>query len=212
MIGTAVTVFVVDDDPAVLKALERLLRSEGYHVRAFSSASAFLSGHDFEAPGCVVLDLSMPETTGLELQQKLAALGDERAVVFISGHGDIPSSVRAMKGGALDFLTKPFDDVDLLAAVKAAIGRDLYLRAMRAERRAIRERLAALTAREHEVLLHVVAGRINKQIASDLGTVEKTIKVHRARVMDKMGVDSVAELARLCERAGIGAAPPHTPE
>ena len=212
MIGNAVTVFVVDDDPAVLKALERLLRSEGYQVRAFSSPSAFLSGHDFEAPGCVVLDLSMPETTGLELQQKLAALGNERAVVFISGHGDIPSSVRAMKGGAVDFLTKPFDDVDLLAAVKAAIGRDLYLRAMRAERSAIRERLAALTAREHEVLLHVVAGRINKQIASDLGTVEKTIKVHRARVMDKMGVDSVAELARLCERAGIGAAPPHTPE
>ncbi len=212
MTGTAVTVFVVDDDPAVLKALERLLRGEGYRVQAFSSPSAFLSGHDSETPGCVVLDLSMPETTGLEVQQKLAALGGERAVVFISGQGDIPSSVRAMKGGAMDFLTKPFDDVDFLAAVKAAIGRDLYLRAVRAERSAIRERLAALTAREHEVLLHVVAGRINKQIASDLGTVEKTIKVHRARVMDKMGVGSVAELARLCERAGIGAAPPHSPE
>lgn len=212
MIGTAVTVLVVDDDPAVLKALERLLRTEGYQVRAFSSPSAFLSAHDLEAPGCVVLDLSMPEATGLELQEKLAALGDERAVVFISGHGDILSSVRAMKGGAVDFLTKPFDDVDFLAAVKAAIGRDLHQRAMRAERSAIRERLAALTAREHEVLLHVVAGRINKQIASDLGTVEKTIKVHRARVMDKMGVTSVAELARLCERAGIGAAPPQLPD
>jgi len=207
MIGSAVTVFVVDDDPAVLKALERLLRAEGYRVRAFSSPSAFLSGHDGEAPGCVVLDLSMPEVTGLELQEKLTALGHERAVVFISGHGDIPSSVRAMKGGAVDFLTKPFDDVDFLAAVKAAVGRDLYLRAMRAERGAIRQRLAALTPREHEVLLHVVAGRINKQIAADLGTVEKTIKVHRARIMDKMGVDSMAELARLCERAGVGSTP-----
>ena len=212
MIGNAVTVFVVDDDPAVLKALERLLRIEGYQVRAFSSPTAFLAAHDVEAPGCVVLDLSMPEATGLELQEKLAALDGERPIVFISGHGDIPSSVRAMKGGAVDFLTKPFDDVDFLAAVKAAVGRDLYLRALHAERSAIRQRLAALTAREHEVLLHVVAGRINKQIASDLGTVEKTIKVHRARVMDKMGVASVAELARLCERAGIGAAPPHFPE
>jgi len=212
MIGTAVTVFLVDDDPAVLRALERLLRIEGYQVGAFSAPEAFLAAHDSEAPGCLVLDLAMPETTGLELQAKLAALGGERPIVFISGHGDIPSSVLAMKGGAVDFLTKPFDDVDFLAAVKAAVGRDLYLRAARAERSAIRERLAALTAREHEVLLHVVAGRINKQIAADLGTVEKTIKVHRARVMDKMGVGSVAELARMCERAGIGAAPPHSPE
>jgi FixJ family two-component response regulator len=203
MIGSAVTVFLVDDDPAVLRALERLLRAEGYQVRAFPSPAAFRAFHDRDAPGCVVLDLSMPGATGLELQEELAALGSERAVIFISGHADVPSSVQAMKAGAVDFLSKPFNDTDFLAAVKTAVDRDLYLRAVRSERDAFRERLAGLTAREHEVLLHVVSGRINKQIAADLGTVEKTIKVHRARVMDKMGVDSVAELARLCERAGI---------
>ena len=207
MIGDAVTIFVVDDDAAVLKALERLLRAEGYQVRTFHSPAAFLACQDRDAPGCVVLDLSMPGATGLEVQQQLAALDGERAVVFITGHGDIPSSVRAIKAGAVDFLTKPFGDTDFLAAVRSAVDRDLHLRASRAVSSDIRQRLAALTTREHEVLLHVVAGRINKQIAADLGTVEKTIKVHRARIMEKMGVDSLAELARLCERAGIGSAP-----
>lgn len=207
MSDAAVIVYVVDDDPSILKALSRLLRAEGYQVEAFPSAAAFLQRHDRQAPGCVILDLAMPDRTGLDLQQELALLDGARAVVFITGHGDIPSSVQAMKAGAVDFLTKPFNDVDLLAAVKTAVDRDLRLRASRGEREAIRERLAALTPREHEVLLHVVSGRINKQIAADLGTVEKTIKVHRARIMDKMGVDSMAELARLCERAGIGSIP-----
>jgi FixJ family two-component response regulator len=202
----AVTVYVVDDDASVLQALSRLLRAEGYGVRECNSPAAFLEQHDHGQPGCVVLDLSMPGLSGLEVQTALAA-GGERPVVFITGHGDVPSSVQAMKGGAVDFLMKPFDDVDLIRAVRSAIDRDLRSRAARAERADVEKLFAALTPREHEVLLHVVSGRINKQIAADLGTVEKTIKVHRARIMEKLRVDSVAELTRLCERAGIGPAP-----
>ena len=198
----AVTVFVVDDDASVRQAVSRLLRAEGYSVSECGSPAAFLECHDHERPGCVVLDLSMPGLSGLEVQTALAA-GGERPVIFITGHGDIPSSVKAMKAGAVDFLMKPFDDADLLRAVRAAVDRDLRRRAQRAERADVERLFRALTPREHEVMLHVVSGRINKQIASDLGTVEKTIKVHRARIMEKLQVNSVAELTRLCERAGI---------
>jgi FixJ family two-component response regulator len=145
----------------------------------------------------------MPGLSGLEVQSALAESG-ERAVVFITGHGDVSSSVQAMKAGAVDFLMKPFDDADLLRAVGAAVDKDLRRRAERAERAGLEDLLSTLTPREHEVMLHVIAGRINKQIASDLGTVEKTIKVHRARIMEKLRVGSVAELTRLCERAGVG--------
>jgi len=198
----APTVFIVDDEPAILTALSRLLSAEGYRVRDFSSPEAFLSEHDHEVAGCAILDLTMPGLNGLELQKALSA-GGNRPIIFITGHGDVPSSVQAMKAGAVDFLQKPFDDGELLRAVEAAVTRDLRARALLAEHHAITRRIELLTQREREVMLHVISGRINKQIAADLGTVEKTIKVHRARIMEKLEVDSVAALTRLCDRAGI---------
>ena len=191
---------VVDDDVAVLSSLERLLRSAGFAVRTFSSSQDFLQQHDGGAPGCVVLDLSMPGLDGLQLQQTLARAGDPCPVIFITGHGDVPSSVRAMKAGAVDLLTKPFDQAQLLAAVRLAIDRDRLARATRAARSSVGVRVAALTPRERQVMAHVVVGHLNKQIAADLGIAEKTVKVHRARVMKKMGVGSVAELVLLVGR------------
>jgi FixJ family two-component response regulator len=187
-------VSVVDDDAAVLKSLDRLLRSAGFAVRTFPSPQVFLEQHDGDAPGCVVLDLSMPGLDGLQLQQALAHSGGHSPVIFITGFGDVPSSVRAMKAGAVDFLTKPFDQTQLLTAVRAAIEIDRIARLERAERSSVGMRVAALTPRERQVMAHVVAGHLNKQIAADLGISEKTVKVHRARVMTKMGVASVAEL------------------
>ncbi|WP_367026993.1 response regulator [Methylococcus sp. ANG] len=201
------TVFVVDDDAAVLKAVERLLRAEGLEVAAFRSPREFLDCHDPGVPGCLVLDLSMPDLDGLALQRALAERGEARPTVFLSGHGDIPASVRAMKQGAVDFLTKPVNDADLLEAVRQAIARDLGARAKDTEMADLRSRLATLTPRELEVLGHVVAGRLNKQIAADLGTVEKTVKVHRARIMQKLRASSVAELVRIAVRAGAATAP-----
>jgi len=200
------TVFVVDDDPAVLKSLSRLLRSARLDVATFSSPREFLERHDRCAPGCLVLDVAMPGLNGLELQEALAAKGSELPIIFLTGHGDIPMSVQAMKRGALDFLTKPVNDEDLLKAVHVAIEKDRLQRQTRAEVAEIEQRLATLTPREREVLEHVISGQLNKQTAADLGTVEKTIKVHRARVMEKMKVQSVAELVHLTERAGIRAA------
>jgi FixJ family two-component response regulator len=199
----APTVFVVDDDPSILRALTRLLRAGGHAVSTFRSPREFLAQHDPAVPGCVVLDLAMPGLNGLELQTALAASGCQRPIIFVSGHGDIPSSVRAMKAGAVDFLTKPVSEEILLAAIRRAIERDRLMRRARAELQAIGERLDTLTPREREVLQHVVAGQLNKQIAADLGTVEKTVKVHRSRVMEKMGVRSVADLVRMAERFGI---------
>jgi FixJ family two-component response regulator len=193
---------VVDDDALVLKSLDRLLRSAGFAVRTFPTPQAFLQQHNGDAAGCVVLDLSMPGLDGLQLQQALARSGDHCPVIFITGHGDIPTSVQAMKAGAIDFLTKPFDQKQFLAAVRVAIDKDSVARAARAERRSIGARVAALTPRERQVMAYVVAGRLNKQIAADLGTAEKTVKVHRARVMKKMSVDSVAELVWLVGRTG----------
>ena len=159
--------------------------------------------HDPNAPGCLVLDVAMPGLNGLELQQALIAGGHELAIVFLTGHGDIPMSVQAMKRGAVDFLTKPVNDDDLLNAVRVAIEKDRLQREERAEVADIQQRLATLTPREREVLQHLITGQLNKQIAADLGTVEKTIKVHRARVLEKMQVHSVAELVHLAERVGI---------
>jgi FixJ family two-component response regulator len=197
------TVFVVDDDPAVLKSLSRLLRSAHLVAATFTSPREFFSRHDPEAPGCLVLDVAMPGLNGLELQQAMAGSGHERPIVFLTGHGDIPMSVQAMKRGAIDFLTKPVNDRDLLAAVRVAIEKDRLRRQAHAEVAGIQHCLAALTPREREVLEHVVAGQLNKQIAYDLGTVEKTIKVHRGQVMKKMRAESVADLVRLAERVGI---------
>jgi FixJ family two-component response regulator len=197
------TVFLVDDDPAVLKSLARLLRSADLTFVTFSSAREFLDRHDPHASGCLVLDVAMPGLNGMELQQALADRGQELAIVFLTGHGDIPMSVQAMKLGAVDFLTKPVNDDDLLQAIRIAIEKDRVQRQRRAEVTEIQRLLDTLTPREREVMEHVIAGHLNKQTAADLGTVEKTIKVHRARVMEKMKVQSVAELVHLIERAGV---------
>jgi len=205
------TVFVVDDDAGVRKALTRLLRASGREVRAFASPQEFLEQHDPAEPGCLVLDLALPQQSGLDFHLQLAAAGSERPVVFISGQGDVPTSVRAMKAGAVDFLTKPFDELQLLGAVQAAMERDSRARAVRAERRRVGDRLAKLTSREREVLEHVVAGRLNKHIAAQLGTVEKTVKVHRGRIMRKMGAGSLVELVRMADLAGVRPSPSQPP-
>jgi FixJ family two-component response regulator len=207
MPAPAPTVYLVDDDPDLLKALQRLLQSAGLQAVAFASAQAFLQGHDRNAPGCLVLDLSMPGLNGLQLQRELEQQGSPLPIVFLSGRGDIAATVQAMKHGATNFLTKPVDDTDLLAAIQEALATDRQRRQSHAERDRIAASLAALTGRERQVLEQVVAGRLNKQIAAELGTGEKTIKFHRANLMRKMGVRSVADLVKLAERAGIGAAP-----
>lgn len=196
-------VYVVDDDAGVRKALKRLLSAAGFEVVCFASATEYLEQDDRSQVGCLLLDVAMPGITGLDLQEALATSGSERSIVFITGQGDIPKSVQAMKAGAVDFLTKPLDDEKLLTAVQTAIEKDHRARIYRDQRQSIEQRLATLTHREREVLEHVVSGQLNKQIAAKLGTVEKTIKVHRGRVMAKMGVDSVADLVRVAEQAGI---------
>jgi FixJ family two-component response regulator len=197
-------IFLVDDDAGIRKALVRLLSSAGHAVEAFASPREFLARERYEGPGCLVLDLRMPEMTGLELQEVMERAGQTNPVVFVSGHGDIPSSVKAMRGGAIDFLTKPVQKRELLHAIERALARDAAARTERAERDAARARLARLTPRERQVCDLVAAGMLNKQIAGELGTGEKNIKWHRAHVMEKLGVGSVAELVRLVDRAGIG--------
>ncbi|MGB7098242.1 MAG: response regulator [Xanthobacteraceae bacterium] len=199
------TVFLVDDDPSVLKALSRLLRARGYDSQCFTSPQAFLTNHDASLPGCAVFDVSMPGLNGLELQQALTTAGSQRPVIFLTGKGDIPTSVRAMRAGAIDFLTKPVCDMDLLAAIERAGKADARARRIDAELQAINAKIATLTPREREVITHVIAGKLNKQIAADLGTVEKTVKVHRGRIMKKLAIRSIADLVRLAERAGISA-------
>jgi FixJ family two-component response regulator len=197
------SVFLVDDDPAVLKALGRLLSTKGYKTQAFTSPNEFLKVHDALAPGCAVLDLAMPELDGFALQNKLATQGGERQVIFLSGRGDIPKSVRAMRAGAVDFLQKPVKSADLLAAVARAADRDGQARQASHDRQEVNKRVNLLTPREFEVLTYVIAGWLNKQIAAELGTVEKTVKVHRSRMMTKMGVHTVAALVRLTESIGF---------
>lgn len=204
MTQTTPTVFVVDDDASVRRSLARLLKSADYQVETFSSAAEFLaSGQHGRSPACLVLDLRMPGLTGMDLQERLAALQSPLAIVFITGHGDIPTSVQAMKRGALDFLPKPFDDTQLLEAVDRAIERTRQVQKAQAELAAIQQRFATLTAREREVMACIVTGKLNKQVADDLGTVEKTIKVHRARIFEKMQVRSLAELVPLAEKLGL---------
>jgi FixJ family two-component response regulator len=197
------TVFIVDDDAGVLKALSRLMRGKGYDVRSYTSPREFLTQYDPAVPGCAVLDVSMPGLNGLELHQVLTAGGSHRPVIFITGKGDIPTTVRAMKAGAIDFLTKPVSNADLLAAIARAAEQDTISRRADAELTAIRARIGTLTPREREVFTHVVAGRLNKQIAYDLGTVEQTIKFHRSAVMRKLGVRTVADLMRMAQKAGV---------
>jgi RNA polymerase sigma factor (sigma-70 family) len=197
------TTFVVDDNVSVLKALGGLLDAAGYNSLTYLSASEFLAAHDPTVPGCVILDVMMPRFDGLRLQQKLIHDGISRPIIFLTGQGDIPTSVRAMRAGAVDFLTKPVKREQLFAAIARAVELDASARREREDRESVEARFAKLTPREREVLTYVAAGRLNKQIAAALGTVEQTVKVHRKRAMDKLGVRSVAELVRLTERAGL---------
>jgi FixJ family two-component response regulator len=197
------TVFIVDDDDSVINALSRLMRLKGYDARPYTSAQDFLDRHDATVPGCAVFDVAMPGLNGLELQQTLTTGGSHRPIIFITGRGDIPMSVRAMKAGAVDFLTKPVNNEDLLAAISRAEEQDTKSRQVHAELAAIRGRIATLTPREREVLTHVVAGRLNKQIAYHLGTVEKTIKFHRSAMMKKLGVRTIADLVQMAAKVGI---------
>jgi FixJ family two-component response regulator len=196
-------VFVVDDDSSIRKSLGRLIGSAGLAVETFATAQEFLEYPTHKGPACVVLDVKMPGISGLELQDKLLSREDARPIVFISGHGDIPMTVKALKKGAVNFLSKPFDEKDLLEAVHEALQRDFKARAVREEQEEIHRHLESLTPREYEILTHVITGKLNKQIAYSLNISEKTVKVHRGRVMDKMGVESVAELVRLTEKVGI---------
>jgi FixJ family two-component response regulator len=196
-------VFVVDEDPSVRRSVARLLKVHGYQVQVFASAQNFLRHEGNYGPGCLVLDLQLPGLSGLDLQAELAAVDRAIPIVFITGHGDIPSSVRAMKAGAVDFLPKPVRAEVLLQAVRTAVARDIRQRHSREAVDAVAARFKTLTSREREVLVLVVTGRLNKQIAHELGTTEKTVKVHRSRAMHKLGASSVAELVRLAEKVGI---------
>jgi FixJ family two-component response regulator len=194
-------VFLVDDDDSVLRALGRLIKSAGYEVQTFVSARAFLDSGDFQkGPACLVLDVRMPGLNGLDLQRELQAARATLPIIFITGYGDIPTTVRAMKAGAVDFLPKPLKDTVLLRAIEQALARAARDQAERLDLEALSHRRDTLTPREREVMALVVRGLLNKQIAFELGTVEKTIKVHRARVMQKMGVDSLAELVRVADK------------
>ena len=196
-------VFVVDDDPSVRGALARLIKSMGLRAETFASASEFLQADRPDAPACVVLDVRMPRMSGLDLQHELASTDQSLPIIFVTGHGTIPMTVGAMKAGAVDFLTKPFDEQALLDAIQQALDRSIKAREELARLRAIQSRVNSLTPREREVLALVVSGRLNRQVAEKLGTSEKTIKVHRARVMRKMHARSLADLVRMAESAGI---------
>lgn len=197
------TVHVIDDDPSVRVGLARLLKSVGLTVKVFASATEFLNQAVPEEPGCLIVDLRMPAISGLELQDQLKSRHLDLPIIFLTAYATVPASVRAMKHGALDFLEKPVDDQVLLDAVSQAIERDRENRLKRAEVKAVQDRLSSLTPREYGVLTLIITGRLNKQVAYELGTSEKTIKVHRARILEKMNCDSLAQLVRLAEKAGI---------
>jgi len=199
-------VYVIDDDMLMLNSIGRLLESEDYSVELFTGAREFLARAPHTGPSCVILDLNMPGLNGLELQQALAERGLGEQVIFITGGASLPTCVQAMKGGAVDYLSKPFRDEDLLCALEQALSRSSEQWLQLAQRKEARERVATLTPREFDVLKLVIGGMLNKQIASKLGTTEGTIKVHRGRVMEKMQVKSVAELVILAQRAGIAPA------
>jgi FixJ family two-component response regulator len=197
-------VYVVDDDPSVRRSLARLIRSEGFRVETFARAQDFLDQKEGTDPSCLVLDVNLPGRSGLDLQRELSLRGYSMPIVFITGYGTIPMSVQAMRGGAAEFLEKPVNDQVLLKAIHQAVEKDRQMKRQYIERKEIQQRLASLTPREGEVLPLVVSGMLNKQVALRLGTTEKTIKVHRARIMEKMRADSLADLVRLAQIAGVG--------
>lgn len=203
MIEPKPTVFVIDDDAAIRDALQSLISSMKLHVELFGSAAEFLQRERPDMPSCLVLDLRLPGISGLDFQRKLTEANHSIPVIFITGHGDIPMSVRAMKAGAVEFLTKPFRDQDLLDAIHVALERDRARRQQESEMIVLRERFESLTPREQEVLPLVVSGRLNKQIAAELGTSEITVKVHRASVMRKMQADSLPDLVKMAVRLGL---------
>jgi RNA polymerase sigma factor (sigma-70 family) len=193
-------VFVVDDDPSVRRAMKRLIECVGLHVELFESAQEFLASELLSVPSCLVLDIRLPGISGLNLQRQLAKANVQIPIIFITAHGDIPMTVRAMKAGALEFLTKPFRDQDLLDAIQLALERDRHRRHQEAELAALRQRFESLSSREREVVVMVVSGMLNKQIAAQIGTAENTVKVHRSRAMEKMQANSLADLVKMVER------------
>jgi FixJ family two-component response regulator len=196
-------VFIVDDDPSVREALGRLVRSADLRAEAFASAEEFLGLARTDAPSCLLLDVRLPDLSGLDVQRRMVDANNDMPIVFITGHGDIPTTVRAMKAGAVEFLTKPLVDGDVLESIRQAIARDRAVREHQAETAHLRTRRASLTAREGEIMAWVVSGLLNKQIAGELGISEETVKVHRGHVMRKMGAGSLADLVRMSERLGM---------
>ena len=195
---------MVDDDLSVRRSLQRLIRSAGWNAESFASAQEFLARPGPGTPSCLVLDLRLPGLSGLDLQKRMAEIGLEIPIVFLTGHGNIPASVQAMKAGAVEFLTKPFDEEDLFQAIQEAIERDRRTRQQRAEKRELKNRYASLTAREREIMEQVISGKLNKQIASDLSITEFTVKFHRGHIMRKMQADSLADLVRMAGNLGMG--------
>jgi FixJ family two-component response regulator len=201
--GSEPIIFVIDDDASVRKSLSRLLMSLEFNVETYESAEHFLARETYQGTGCIILDVRMPGLTGMDLHDMLISAGCDLPIVFISGHGDIPMSVRAMKKGAIDFLPKPFDEQDLLTAVNKAIDKDKKQKAETDEKRTILQHMGLLTPREKQVLGYVISGMLNKQIAFKLGIAEKTVKIHRGKIMLKLGTQSVAALIRLAEKVDI---------
>lgn len=202
MNAPAAVVFVIDDDASLRRAMKRLIESVGLHVEVLGSAREFLSGAHSDIPSCIVLDVRLPGMSGLDLQRELRAAGIHTPIIFITSFGDIPMTVRAMKAGAVEFLTKPFRDQDLLDAIRGALDRDKNRRLQEAEVRALRSRFESLTKREREILPFIASGLLNKEIAAEIGTSEATVKVHRSQLTRKMGASSLAELIRMAERLG----------
>jgi FixJ family two-component response regulator len=197
------TVFIIDDDPSARRGLTRLVRAAGMNVESFASAGEFLASGKNAGPGCIVLDVRMPEMTGPELQEELSKAEYSMPIIFLSAHGDVETTAEVMKMGAVDFLTKPVDRDDLLEAICFSLAKDAENRAQKAELSSIKELVNTLTPREYQVMTYVITGMLNKQIAAELGISEETVKIHRGRVMQKLQIESVTDLVRLCEKAGI---------